>query len=87
MSLKNTKDSILDNRVEYDTYLLLLDKYKKNLDTNFLKMEKLNNKYLKLNDMYFKLQDKYCNLTLININLEHEILKLKKLLYDLELNI
>ena len=87
MSLKNTKDSILDNTVEYDTYLLLLDKYKKNLDTNFLKMEKLNNKYLKLNDMYFKLQDKYCNLTLININLEHEILKLKKLLYDLELNI
>ena len=87
MSLKNTKDSILDNTVEYDTYLVLLDKYKKNLDTNFLKMEKLNNKYLKLNDMYFKLQDKYCNLTLININLEHEILKLKKLLYDLELNI
>ena len=82
MSLKNTKDSILDNTVEYDTYLVLLDKYKKNLDTNFLKMEKLNNKYLKLNDMYFKLQDKYCNLTLININLEHEILKLKKLLYD-----
>ena len=82
MSLKNTKDSILDNTVEYDTYLLLLDKYKKNLDTNFLKMEKLNNKYLKLNDMYFKLQNKYCNLTLININLEHEILKLKKLLYD-----
>ena len=82
MSLKNTKDSILDNTVEYDTYLVLLDKYKKNLDTNFLKMEKLNNKYLKLNDMYFKLQNKYCNLTLININLEHEILKLKKLLYD-----
>ena len=82
MSLKNTKDSILDNTVEYDTYLVLLDKYKKNLDTNFLKMEKLNNKYLKLNNMYFKLQDKYYNLTLININLEHEILKLKKLLYD-----